>query len=132
FRVLRAGDAGIRLAAVVARDGANRTLGAGSEESGTEALAPQETVLLAPVPNPSRGQVELAFGLARGGAVELAVYGVDGRRVRELAGGVREAGMYHVSWDGRDEGRNAVAPGVYYAHLRAGGREFTRTLVLLR
>jgi hypothetical protein len=31
-------------------------------------------------------------------------------------------------WDGRDEGRRAVAPGVYFVELRAGGERLSRTL----
>ena len=71
------------------------------------------------------------FSLARAGRVELAIYGVDGRRVKVLVQGEREAGEYRLSWDGTDERGRAAAPGVYYARLGADGRVFTKKLVRL-
>jgi hypothetical protein len=132
FRVLRAGNPGLRLARLEARDAANRAIGAEGLEATSRPEQPLETLLLAPAPNPSQGPAGLVFSLASAGAVELTVYGVDGRRVRTLVRERREAGVYRAEWDGRDEGRNAVAPGVYYARLSAGGRQLTKTLVRLK
>jgi hypothetical protein len=132
FRVLRAGDARIRLATLEVRDAANRPLPAGMIEQSTLASPPGETTLLAPTPNPFQERSELVFSLARAGEVELAIYSVDGRRVRTLASGARAPGVYHLTWDGRDEARNPVAPGVFYARLAAAGRQFTKTVVRLR
>ncbi|MFI5371583.1 MAG: putative Ig domain-containing protein [Candidatus Eisenbacteria bacterium] len=132
FRVLHAGDPGFRLVSVDARDGVNHKLAPTAVTLAERVAPPTETVLLAPQPNPARGEASLAFTLASPGSVDLSVYSVDGRRVRSLATGARAAGVYHLVWDGRDEGRNAVASGVYYLHLEAGGRRFTRTLVMIR
>jgi hypothetical protein len=131
FRVLRAGNPGFRLARLEARDATNRPIGAEGIETAFRPERPLETLLLAPAPNPSHGAAGLVFSLASAGAVELTVYGVDGRRVRTLVRERREAGVYRVDWDGRDEGRNAVAPGVYYARLTTSGRQLTRTIVRL-
>jgi len=57
---------------------------------------------------------------------------VDGRRVRRLVGERREAGVYRVSWDGRDERRNPVAPGVYFLRLSTGGHDWSARFVRLR
>ena len=132
FRVLRSGDAGIGLAAVEARDAANRSVGAEALGVTSAHAAPGRTALLAPWPNPFAGEATVVFSLAQGGAVELSVYGVDGRRVRQLVGEPRAAGVYRVSWDGRDERRHPVPPGVYFLRLSAGGRAYRRTLVYLR
>jgi hypothetical protein len=134
FRALRAGDAGIRLAKVKARDGRNRSLGESEMVARTEALRPGRTALLAPRPNPARGggAAELEFSLAEAVEVELAIYGVDGRRVRTLVREQREAGVYREAWDGRDEGGRVSASGVYYARLLAGSRRFTQKLVRVR
>jgi hypothetical protein len=132
FRALRAGDAAIRLDRVIARDPVNQPLPESAVESATRADAPAHTLLLAPWPNPAQGAATLEFALAESGDVELALYSVDGRRVRTLASGRREAGVHRVRWAADDDGRRAVAPGVYYARLVAGGHRFTRTLVVLR
>jgi hypothetical protein len=134
FRALRAGDAGIALAQVEGRDAANRRLGVGELGVRVEAVRPGWTVLLGPKPNPMRSGegTELEFGLAEGGAVELMIYGVDGRRVRTLVRETREAGMYRERWDGRDDGGHGSPSGVYYVRLLANGRRFTQKLVHLR
>jgi flagellar hook assembly protein FlgD len=115
---------------VKARDGANRAVS--GVEVASEAALPGATVLLSPAPNPMRGTATVTYTLARAGAVELEVYGVDGRRVRRLAGGEQGAGVYRVTWDGRDGSGGRAAAGVYYVRLVAAGQRFTRTLVLLR
>jgi trimeric autotransporter adhesin len=132
FRVLRAGLSGIRLADVRARDATNHELGAETISQSSRQATPAATLLLAPAPNPFRGRSTLSYSLARAGQVELDIYGVDGRRVRTLVSGAQAPGVYQVSWDGRDADGNAVGAGVFYARMRAAGREFTKTLVYLR
>ena len=132
FRALRTGEAGIRLAGLVLRDAANRTVPSADVALSSRLERPAETLLLAPAPNPLRGEVTLTFALSEPGPAELVVYGVDGRRVRTLASGWHEAGVHRAVWDARDEGRRPVAPGVYYARLTAGGRRFTAAMVRLR
>jgi hypothetical protein len=53
-----------------------------------EALPTKSTLDLAS-PNPFRGSSTLNFALAARGRVELAIYSVDGRRVRTLVRGER-------------------------------------------
>lgn len=132
FRALRQGEAAIRLGHVIARDAANRPLATDAIEEATQAKTPGRTLLLAPWPNPTRGNATLAFALAEPGNVELALYSVDGRRVRTLVSGRREAGVYRENWMGDDDERRAVAPGVYYARLTAAGLRFATTIVHLR
>jgi hypothetical protein len=84
------------------------------------------------MPNPFHHAATLAFSLAQGGPVELAVFSVDGRRVRTLVREFREPGEYRVAWEGRDDHGNPVSAGIYYAHLKAAQCGFTRTLTYLR
>jgi hypothetical protein len=132
FEVLRAGDAAIRLAGVVARDPANRPIAAEAVLQTSRPEPPGQTLLFAPAPNPFRGRGTLTFSLAEPGPVELAMFSVDGRRVRTLASGRREAGVFHITWDGVDDGNRPIAPGVFYARLLAAGRQFTKRLVYLK
>ncbi len=64
--------------------------------------------------------------------VGLALYNLAGQQVATLAQGAREAGVYTLTWDGRDGHGNALASGVYVYRLQAGGQEQTRKLLLLR
>jgi trimeric autotransporter adhesin len=132
FRVLRAGDPGIRLAKISARDASNHAVDVQTLADASVPAHPSLTVLLAPAPNPFAGGTTLSFALAKAGPVELAIYGVDGRRIRTLVREDRDAGNYEIAWDGRDESRAPVRPGVFYVRLVAGGRQFTKRLVALQ
>jgi hypothetical protein len=134
FRALRTGASGIGLETVDARDARNQRLGEGAVVLRAEATAPDRTLLLAPRPNPVRDTERslLDFSLAERGMVELAIYGVDGRRVRTVVRGEREAGVYHEGWDGRDDGGHRVGSGVYYVRLAAGPARFTQVVLRIR
>ncbi|MFN8589493.1 MAG: DNRLRE domain-containing protein [Candidatus Eisenbacteria bacterium] len=83
-------------------------------------------------PNPTPGAVRLAAVLPRACDVELAVFAVDGRRVRTLAREHRAAGEHVLGWDGRDERGAPAAPGLYLVRLRAAGHAEALRLVRTR
>jgi Divergent InlB B-repeat domain len=132
FRVLSAGDPKLGIESVDARDFRNHKVGV------TESVRPQltappfRTQLSFARPNPFRQTVSIPFSLAVGGPVELTLYSVDGRRVRELVNGIREPGDYDVVWDGRDDKGSAAMAGVYYARLVTPQGRFTRTVTRLK
>ena len=132
FHVIREGDPGLRIANLIARDASNRPVDPARLGDAVVAAPPAHTLLLAPTPNPARDAATLAFGLAQRGSVDLGLYAVDGRRVRTLAHGLREPGVYRITWKGDDDGGHSQGPGVYWARLTADGRTFTRRLVYLK
>lgn len=82
-------------------------------------------------PNPARGPVRLAFSLRDAAPATLAVYGLDGRRVRTLAAGATASGPHEIEWDLRDGAGRGVPAGVYFAVLEAGGARRARRIVVL-
>lgn len=132
FRALRRGDPAFGLARVLARDPANHPLPPDAIAGADAARPPAVTALLPAAPNPLHHSTTLAFALERAGPARLAIYAVDGRRVRTLADGPREPGVWRMVWDGRDERGAAVAPGVYWVRLTAAGRDYGSRLVVLR
>ena len=131
FRALRAGAPGISIARSDARDAANRSATVALLSAPAPNRVPTATQLNAAVPSPFRDRTALGFALARPGNVELAVFSVDGRRVRTLVSGARDAGEYHLVWDGRDDGSQLASPGVYYLRLVTPQGRFSRRLTLL-
>jgi hypothetical protein len=95
-------------------------------------VAPSATAFAAPAPNPFAVSTALSFSLAKAGAVGLEIYSVDGRRVRTLVRGAREAGEYREVWDGRDEAGAQVGVGIYYARLITPQGTFHRKLVRMQ
>ncbi len=63
--------------------------------------------------------------------VRLAVFDVEGRRVALLADGLEGPGERRALWAGFGEGRRPAAGGVYFVHIRVGGRTETRRVVLM-
>lgn len=90
-------------------------------------------VLLEPgTPNPFCSATRLRFELARPAPVDLAIYGVDGRRIVTLLQGERAGGAHDVVWQGRDAEGRPVPSGVYWARLNARGENLTRMVILQR
>jgi hypothetical protein len=83
-------------------------------------------------PNPFNPSTTIAFSIKARGHVELNVYDVGGRLVRELANEVRTAGAHIVTWDGRDGNGSPVASGVYFYRLTSPGFSQTKKMVLLK
>jgi hypothetical protein len=86
-------------------------------------------------PNPSRAWTRISYGIPATEAarsVVLRVHDASGRVVRTLVQSRRPGGVYHVMWDGADEGERPVANGMYFARLTWNGRSESRSLIVLR
>ncbi len=94
--------------------------------------APARTFLSAPWPNPASRVALCAYGLARAGSVDLAVFDPEGSRVRQLETGFRPAGTYRALWNGIDASGRPAASGVYYLRLQAPGASLSRATVWVR
>ena len=64
--------------------------------------------------------------------VELVVYDLQGRRVRQLVKQSLPAGHYSLRWDGTLSTGTRAASGVYFCHLRLGDLTVTSTMALVR
>jgi hypothetical protein len=80
-----------------------------------------QNVLMAPSPNPFTRCLDLDFAIAQSGNVDLAVYDIEGRRIRTLVSGWHEAGQYANFWNGKRDDGSLVPNGMYFIKLRAPG-----------
>ena len=81
---------------------------------------PEVSAITGATPNPFNPQTTIAFDLAQDGPCELALYDLQGRRVRTLIAEYRQAGPNAAIWNGLDDRGRRAASGVYLARLRAG------------
>jgi hypothetical protein len=132
FTTLAPGDPGIKVDVVDARDAGNRKLVLPVEVHAPSVIVPRETMLGLASPNPFNRSAAIAFDLAQAARVQLEIFSVDGRRVRTLVDGPRDAGQYSVTWDARGADGQRVAAGLYYIRFVAGSSRFTRRVVVLR
>ncbi len=101
---------------------------------GTTAISPdtQGQLGFRVAPNPARHVVSLRFELARPAEVDLAVYDVQGRRIRGLRKGALGAGSHEVAWDGRDDAGQSAAAGTYFARISSSEARSVKKLVRIQ
>ncbi|MDE2741759.1 MAG: hypothetical protein OXI58_09240 [Gemmatimonadota bacterium] len=98
---------------------------------------PTQTALLANFPNPFNPDTYIPYQLHAPAQVRLSIYDVRGALVREIDLGYRAAGQYLTStsavhWDGRNQGGQHVASGVYLYRLQAGLVAHVRKMVVVK
>ncbi len=93
---------------------------------------PDGFVLSQNYPNPFNPSTEISFTLPTKSDVTLSVYNTLGQRVKTIVDGECPAGDYTVTWDGKDNGGNAVSTGVYFYRLTADGVTESKKMMLLK
>jgi len=83
-------------------------------------------------PNPAGAAPAIRYSLTASASVVLRIYNVLGQEVRTLVDGTQSKGPKSVLWDREDNRGRIVGAGTYFCRLRAGQREQTRQLILLR
>ena len=95
-------------------------------DDGPRAL-PQEFTLEQNYPNPFNPTTTISYSIPKASDVQLVVYDVLGREVMSLVNEKKEAGSYHVNFDGMN-----VSSGVYFYRLKAGDHVQTQKMMLLK
>lgn len=102
---------------------------AGVGPAGSEIAAP--TGYLQVQPTPFDATTSVAWTLPTPGDTDVAVYDVEGRRVRTLQRGRQAAGTHSVVWAGQDDGGSRLAAGVYFVRMHSDAVSDVRRVVLL-
>jgi len=93
---------------------------------------PNEFKLSQCYPNPFNSETSIQYQLPKTSEVKLGIYNLAGQLIATLTEGQQPAGLYSVSWNGKDRSGRSVASGVYLYKLET--KEFVRTrkLILIR
>ena len=83
-------------------------------------------------PNPFNPQTQILLQLPQSGHVDLAVFDVRGRLVRNLHRGALNTGNHQFPWDARTDQGNRLASGVYFLRGNVLGEVFHKRLILLK
>lgn len=97
-----------------------------------EVEAPSVASLTPGHPSPFCETTQFSYSLPAAGPVRLSLYDVRGRLVATLVREQQPAGRQSVRWNGTDSDQRAVASGVYYARLEAGGKVLKSSVVVAR
>jgi hypothetical protein len=95
-------------------------------------LVPGQNRLAQNYPNPFNAVTCINYQLAQPAFTTIKVYNLSGQLVRTLVKEKKPAGWYSARWDGRDNSGRAVASGIYFYHLSAGGFLQVRKMLLLK
>jgi len=73
-------------------------------------------------PNPFNASTTIDFTLPQSGPVQLSIYDISGRRVKQLLNEpICAAGRHHVRWLGDDDAGKPAASGIYFCRLEMKG-----------
>jgi hypothetical protein len=77
--------------------------------------------LFHPMPNPFTGYTQMSYAVQGDQEqVSIKIYDVAGRMVRTLVDAPQAAGVYSVTWNGRDEQGTTLRPGMYFVMAKIG------------
>ena len=105
------------------------SLQVGIEETQQE---PAARLVLFAHPNPAKINTTIHYVLPGETSVDLAIFDIQGRLVRELVQGEQNAGTHAVQWDGLDDQHKHVAAGIYFYKLTTEYESAINKLVLIR
>jgi hypothetical protein len=100
--------------------------------AGITAETPSSYSLGANYPNPFNAGTVINYSLGGDCQARLDVFDILGRHVRTLADEIQPAGPHQANWDGTDSRGRAVASGMYFYRLTAGGYAESKKMVLLK
>jgi hypothetical protein len=83
-------------------------------------------------PNPFSDRTLVTFSLPGRSRVDVSIYDVHGRLVRQLVSGSLQAGAHQAWWDGRDRSGASVAGGVYFCRIKTEGWEKSLKMMVVR
>lgn len=93
---------------------------------------PDKFQLMQNYPNPFNPNTTIRFQIPAGAMVDLSIYDITGKKIRQLVEGDYAAGSYTVQWDGKNFAGKTVASGVYYYRLRADTYDAVQRMIMNR
>ena len=76
-------------------------------------------------PNPFRNETIIHYSLAKPSQVNLSLFDMNGRLVRVLANGSRQAGKYTIRFNA-----GSLQKGLYFYKLQTGGYSATKRMII--
>jgi len=102
----------------------------GVEESSTQ--LPQELILYQNYPNPFNPVTTIKFSVPHTSYLNLKIFDLLGREVRNLLNDEVGPGIHTIQWDGTDKNGQNIASGIYIYKLTGDGYTLSRKLLLLK
>jgi hypothetical protein len=88
----------------------------------TDNSLPAPVAMLGSSPNPFNPVTKIRFAVNKPGNYALRLYNVQGALIRTVASRHFDAGTHEATWDGRTNGGEMAASGVYYAKMSGASK----------
>ena len=92
-------------------------------------LALKSFILYQNYPNPFNPETTITYQLQKSEKVNILIYDVLGKKVRDLENRKQTAGPHTVRWDGKDDNGRSLSSGIYICRMQAG--EFNQSIKLM-
>jgi flagellar hook assembly protein FlgD len=109
-----------------------RETGKGFGAQKIENLIPSAYRLDQNYPNPFNPSTTIRYAIPVDGLVTMKVYDITGREIVTLVNEQKNAGTYEVRFDTKNSSGRALASGVYFYKINAGGFSETKKLLFLK
>ncbi len=95
-------------------------------------IFPQDYSLDQNFPNPFNAFTKIQFYAKDYEKAELVIYDVLGQKVKTIFNGTTDAGENTITWNGDNDEGNSCSSGIYLYHLKIGGTDLTKKMIILK
>jgi hypothetical protein len=103
----------------------------GIEEAGLSNALERETFRIGANLFSSSTTIELDIPQGNSRSISLKIYAITGEEVRVLCDGIKNAGRYKLSWDGRNQKGMKLPAGIYFCNLRLNNSTQTKKIIII-
>ncbi len=103
-----------------------------SAELSVSVEIPSEFSLSQNYPNPFNPSTTISFSIPQKSPVKLVVYDILGNEIKTILNNEKDAGSYHVKWNGFNDNGNSVAAGIYIYRIKAGDFVQEKKMMLIK
>ena len=93
---------------------------------------PAEFVVKANYPNPFNPTTTIEYGLHKTDRVQIKIYDINGKLVRNLLDAQQSAGYHSIQWNGCNDAGTTLSSGVYVYCVKSGENFETRKMLFVK
>ncbi|MCU0644334.1 MAG: T9SS type A sorting domain-containing protein, partial [bacterium] len=83
-------------------------------------------------PNPFNSSTVITYQVPEATDIKIYIYNVLGQKVASLVDKHHKAGIFRVSWDGKDSKGRLAPSGIYFTKLEANGFSDCKKMLLVQ
>ncbi|KAA3615742.1 MAG: T9SS C-terminal target domain-containing protein [Calditrichaeota bacterium] len=95
-------------------------------------ILPKSTILYNNFPNPFNPTTKIGFDLVSSATVQLDIFDISGKHVKNAFRGFLNSGSYETTWNGKNDSGQLVSSGIYIYKLTSNHLSLSKRMLLLR